>query len=114
MGSGRRCLVTYQESPRRLKWKLTSTSADLASFHARARLPDVAEVPDTTRPCKQRSPVRSRYAPLESCRFTSVASQIGQPLRTYTFNATIAGELLQPVCFEVMPQAPIAEQPIPG
>jgi hypothetical protein len=51
--------------------ELTSTCADLASFHARARLPDVAEVPDTTRPCKRRSPVRSRYAPLESCSFTS-------------------------------------------
>jgi hypothetical protein len=43
-----------------------------------------------------------------------VASQLVQQLSAYTFNATIAGELLRPVCFEVMPQTPIAEQPIPG
>jgi hypothetical protein len=56
-------------------------------------------------------PVRSIWRAVVS---PQVASRLVQQLSAYTFNATIAGELLRPVCFEVMPQTPIAEQPIPG
>jgi hypothetical protein len=51
---------------------------------------------------------------LESCRFTSGRVAARAAAQRYTVNGTIAGELLRTVSFEVMPQTPIAEQPIPG